>query len=557
MKSLARKSALKLNIIIGFFLLANGLAIAQDSLFYRIEAVAGMDRTNLEIDVRFRMDEEDSIKVGLIAGNYGTPNLYKYVIQFVGKNETIVRPTDAADERLIFPNQQGEVNIHYVISIDPSAVEGAAFAPIISQDYFDIAGCQWLLHIGDDTKEYVYSIELNAPEDWYVHSSLGEHPNQITVKASFNDLIESRIGGGGEVHKFDIQNKPVSVIIKGDFDIPDDQLFSAVEQIVTLQRKWFNDYDQPFFHVVINARNGVVAGTAIPNEFVCFVGNSVSATRFNEIVAHEMFHYWLPGKIDIDTSDGDIGAKHEWFTEGFTTYFARKILLDAGLITTGEFAEFFNTDILKIKDNPYQNISYLEMEREVRAGDFYSDLKNLAYQRGALIAFNWDLRLTSDQSGLNDYMRALYNVAMNHDGLLSEDQFLDFSNDYGIEAKRDFKKYIINGESIKFEDNIADLLGDGYEFVESSVLSFDPGFDLIATKKNMVMTGVKEGENAYEAGLRNGMEYVRMKDFYRYNGWSKSRPMKVKALVNGIEKEFEFVPYGKPVLINQIVATND
>ncbi|PKA82029.1 hypothetical protein ATE92_0154 [Ulvibacter sp. MAR_2010_11] len=61
---------------------------------------------------------------------------------------------------MVFPNSDGDISINYIISYNPLELEGYAFAPVIEADYFSIAGCQWMLHIGDDQQKRDFFIQL-------------------------------------------------------------------------------------------------------------------------------------------------------------------------------------------------------------------------------------------------------------------------------------------------------------------------------------------------------------------------------------------------------------
>ncbi|NNF00103.1 MAG: hypothetical protein HKN25_13865 [Pyrinomonadaceae bacterium] len=542
---------MKIVIVVLFsFFSVFGQSDFGNSIEYKITPVKKSDRTDLSISVKLKPNASEPLTVKLLTGCYGTPNLYKYITLFEGEEGTSVAKSEREIERAVTPNENGEISIKYVISFDPGKMENSAFAPKIHQDYFSVAGCQWLLHFGDDGEKRDVSIEIvDAPEDWNLHSSLGKNAKKIKLRASYRDILASRLGGGGDFHTFYVKNRPVSVFVKGNFDIPKTEIFSAVEKIVRLQRDWFGDYDQPFYQVVINERKSVIAGTAIKNQFVCFVRPDVDKNSLNKILAHEMFHNWLPIKMRIIRPEGDRQVRHEWFFEGFTEYFAKKVLFDAGLLSPEEFARLINSDIHSLADNPYKRIAYQDLLELAKARKFTSTHKKLSYFRGVVIALKWETALRRTGKNLSQFTRDLFKLASKKNGEITEEEFLSFAMDRGVDAKADFEKYILEGKPIRLEPND---LGAGFTSVERSVPSFDPGFSLRESRLTKKISGVEKNSIAFNAGLRNGMEFVSARNAGRFsNSWNAEKPLTVVVRENGAEKKLEYFPRGKPIRILQ------
>ena len=525
-----------------------GSILGQANIDYKLKPIPKNDRTDLNVSVQF--DAEKATKIKFPPGCYGTPNLYKYVVQFEGKDGTNVKATEKKTERIVTPNKNGKASLKYTLSFDPKIIENSAFAPKIDSEFFSIAGCQWLLWIGKYEKKHDTSIEIvDAPKDWKFHSSIQQNAKKINLKASYGDLISKRIGGGGDSRTFFIKNKPVSIFIKGKFDIPNEKIFDAAEKIVRVQRDWFGDYEQDFYNVVINERKGVVAGTAIENQFVCFVQPDVDKNRLNMILAHEMFHNWLPIKMRIKREKEDHQVRHEWFFEGFTEYFAKKVLFDSGLLSKEEFADLINKDIHSLADNPYKNITYKELLSLAKARKFTSTHKKLSYYRGVLIALQWEAQLRKSNKNLSNFTRSLYRFIQEKNGAISEKTFFDFAKSYGVEAREDFEKYILNGESIEVDSN---GLGKDFITMEREVPLFETGFSLRESRRQKKIVGVVENGVAYKAGLRNGMEYVRARNSGRFsNSWSSEKPLTVVVKVDGKEKTIDYFPHGEMIKLLQ------
>jgi predicted metalloprotease with PDZ domain len=400
------------------------------------------------------------------------------------------------------------------------------------------------LHIGDDNQERPISVEIvGAPKHWQLYSSIDRNAARFETIDSYKNLALSAIGGG-QSHSFHVQGKPVSVFVHGELDIPNEEIFTAVERIVRLERRWFADYEQPFYHVIVAPRSGVTAGYATPNAFINFVRKDITRGELNLLLAHEMFHYWLPGKIKIEQDEKYLAVRYDWFYEGFTDYFAPRILLEAKLITPANFAEQINKAILNIADNPHRAETYDDFVAAAKAGKFDGNYKKLSYHRGALIALNWDTQLRrAGRRDLSDFIRQLYRLARKNSGKISERAFFDFAAGYGIDAERDLEGYIMRGEAIKVA---SDAQIRSFALRETERPLFNSGFSIEQTRKSGKISGVVEDGAAYRAGLRSEMEFVRAENSNRFsNSWRADKPLVVVVKVNGQERRFEFFPHGK------------
>ncbi len=103
-------------------------------------------------------------------------------------------------------------------------------------------------------------------------------------------------------------------------------------------------------------------------------------------------------------------------------------------------------------------------------------------------------------------MRELIKTAQKKSAVISHkainDAVLRFLKE-GIEDE--IKRHIENGATIKPR---ADVLGSCAEIYTIEIAPFDAGFDLEASYAKRIIMGVREGGNAYRAGMRNGQKLV-------------------------------------------------
>jgi predicted metalloprotease with PDZ domain len=529
----------------GFFCFLQ--SVAGQTLHYRIKPVALADRTNLEISVNYPTAKTEPLSVKLPVDCYGTPKLHRFVTSFAGESETVVKSGKDDGERLVQPNPQREIRLKYTLSFDPSALADYTYSPNVGNGYFHVAGCQWMLQIGDPEEKRPHVIELvEAPKDWKLYSSLGVNPAKFEGVASYEDLTATALGGGREgFSQFIVREKPVSVFVRGKYLISQTEILAAIRKIVTLQRERFNDFSQPFYHVVILPKEDNVAGVRIENMFVSFFKSDVTREQLYVLLSHEMLHNWLTANL-IKPPKGEPGLKYQWFYEGFSDYFARRILFDAQILTPEKFAALINRDVVNIADNPHKSATLQDFTKALENGKFNQAFNKLSYYRGALIALDWDskIRQRNQEKSLGNLIEDVYRLAKN-DGPLSEQAFFELAQkNYGIDAKADFERYILRGEPIPVPP---DALGSAFRLRETSVPAFDVGFLLNESRQAKKITGVKPDGAAYRAGLRDGMEVVRVENDNRFsNAWNPSRPLVVVVKEQNKERRISFFPHGPP-----------
>jgi len=341
----------------------------------------------------------------------------------------------------------------------------------------------------------------------------------------------------------------VRVGIKGDFDLTDETVFDNTERIVCAERRWMHDHEQPFYTVSISPREGIRAGTAVPNAFVALVDPKITERRLNILLAHEMFHDWLLGRARVVGADfdDDVWASkwgYQWVDEGFTEYFARKILHEVGLLTREELVDLTNDDIEDYWKNEHRHIRYADLRRAAEEQRFMSAHQRIGYFRGTLIALDWDTKIqerTDGRKSLSDAIREIIEAALARGGQLPEDEFHRIMSRYGIDSARAFERVILEGEPPPVNPR---AYAPDYVIGETTIHDFAPGFDVIGSWREKTVIGVVPGGHAHEAGLRNGMELVDLDNSRQYD---PDEPMRVTVRVNGAEQTIEFFPKGAPL----------
>src|SRR5262249_44320117 len=137
-------------------------------------------------------------------------------------------------------------------------------------------------------------------------------------------------------------------------------------------------------------------GAALTRSFALwFDASRAFDAGLKSVIAHELVHRWIGGEVRLVDARG---REAIWFSEGFTVHFARRVLLDARLVTPRDILP----DLRRTTDEQSPGEAACAEEREGRSQD--------AYRRGARYAAVLDRalrRASKDRRSLDDLLRDL------------------------------------------------------------------------------------------------------------------------------------------------------
>jgi predicted metalloprotease with PDZ domain len=442
---------------------------------------------------------------------YGTPRLYEFVHDIVVSDGVEMKEGERPTLRVLTHEPGAEITFSYTMAFDPAERPNCAFRPSVGPAHFHFLGPQWLARIeGEDDRIHDFTFRFaDVPEDWQVFASFGVGVGPHHMRASWDDLITTVLGGGDYRHDaFDVHGRPVHTFVYGPFRADDQEVFDSVRKIVTFQRDFFEDYEHDLLVVTLTTRPRLAAGTSVRNAMICYADATRPLSEIQLLLAHEMFHQWLPGQGEIDP--GDFSERFDWFNEGFTEYFARRLLLDQGLTDIDRYVAYFNRDLRELARNPYREMTMDDIrgvhEREEFTGKHY----RLSYLRGALVALDWNARMVEASDGqrsLIDCMRQFMERAQAEGGKLASDRFHQLLDEYGIDSRDDIERWFNRAEPI---EPAAHTFGPAYELKILAVP--DPAFDRETAERRGTLSSVDPDGPAYAAGLRNGMPFLSLVD---------------------------------------------
>lgn len=214
--------------------------------------------------------------------------------------------------------------------------------------------------------------------------------------------------GDVEVGQMTIRDSEVHFAGFGALPVEPGALSKPVGTIIKAQRKFWDDFDVPPYLVGMYGVDDCCwsVGDAVYHGFASILAQQEPRSMRShvvQLVAHEHLHRWIPDKLG---SPRPFRA-YLWFIEGFTEHYARRFKLRTGFLDYETLVQKVNGTI-----ESYWNSTVREAERAKVQKGFRKqpDLTQLPYQRGELMALNWNARIrkaTDGEKSLDDVMRSL------------------------------------------------------------------------------------------------------------------------------------------------------
>lgn len=444
---------------------------------------------------------------------------------------------------------------------DPLAEFGTHYEPVVRDDLLHLIGETGLIY--PEWLEGQGPVEITArwsgfgARGWTVATSFdGERG---TIRRPLHEFRHAMFLAG-RVRVHDRRVGPGAVLrvaIHGEnWGFEDRELVDLVERIVTVEREFMRDLDDPYFLVTVvptggpaTPRSVSLAGTGLTNCFALFlppgmaVGpDSPHRERFLRLLAHEYFHTWNGGHIRTEEPEELV----YWFSEGFTDFYASRLLRRAGLISDAAWLERLNETIRMLWRSPVATEPAETIRREFWTS---RDVQQLSYQRGELVALMLDeeiRRTTGGARGLDDFLHEVLEDARTGERSETGRLLSRVARWTSPEFSETLRRIVVDGG---LPDVPARVSEPGAARVETQAHRYDPGFDVDASLRTRAATGVREGGPAHAAGLREGQEIT---GFSVHRG-DPDRAIELKIREQGEERALRFMPRGSALTIPQYV----
>lgn len=549
------KSALKLIPIAALIISGFGCNPSADegrirSLTYRISYIAD-SKPHLSVRLRFRADPSGKTRI-ILPHEWAWQDNYEKGI----KNFRLLSPAaqlklsdNGIDYEVSRPGGQ-IITIQYEVKPywDGPINHEVYYRPIIKPGYFHFIG-HGVFAYPDWDQSVRRKIRLEwkgIPDDWQTANSFGVNKKEQSLNAFIDELCHSvYLGGDFLLQEADIAGFPVYIALRGDWKFPHDELLVLAKKTVSAVRGFWNDYDFPYFLISMIPIDNINSkgGTGLTNSIALFVSNDLETLdELKFLLAHELFHTWNGRKIQREEPEELI----YWFSEGFTDYYTRLILLRNGLITLEEFISSYNQTLMNYFCSPAINATNQEILNQTHENRF---IERMPYLRGDILAFRWNtmIKKTSNHS-LDDLMFDLFHGAQTSGMKVSMNNLAILMRKHipgGVE--KEMERYLARGETLVPG---ADDLGPGAVLTEVVIDIFDLGFtyDESDNPKKWLVTKVAENSPVWKAGLRMGHTITG-----RSIHWGQTDKPVVLEFIDdqGKKSRIEYLPRGEKKFVPQ------
>lgn len=437
--------------------------------------------------------------------------------------------------------------------------------PIVNENLFRTIGHLALLRPGNIAGETLCTARFEwtgfGDAGWQVVTSwgVGDAPRQVA--ASLDDITGALYEAGHfELLTRDINGYPLTVTVAGDqWAFTPDEFADLCARIVWAERAFFDDFERDFYWISMvptgrtQTGGASIGGTGLKNCFSMsvtpnagFRDEDVGGAELVRILAHEMFHEWNGISMRREEPEELL----YWFSEGFTDFYARRLLFRSGFIDVDAYAASVNKTLELYATNPHR-----DKPNQIVLGAFWrdDDAQKLPYRRGDIVAMVLDASIRQESSGemsLDDVMRALLTAARQGQ-LMSMEYLFDTFDEYADGATVASLRRLVEdgGMPVLPGDTFAPCLA--IEAID--VYRFDVGFDLNTSMADRIVVGVREDGPAYAAGLRDGMPLTG----WGVRGGDTHRECTFKVDLGGRTETISYLPRGEALEASQVIPVAD
>jgi predicted metalloprotease with PDZ domain len=511
----------------------------------------------LDVTVRFRAAAEGTTTFGFASSWAGEDALWTW------QRDVHVDGAERVDdhgkgELAIHARAGAPITVRYrIVSAydhDPSVKDSEQAKPVIRPD--------WFFAIGHSLFAYPKTgpgREAPAVFTWTGATGFGfasdlEHlsgPGRRGIRPGVvEDVLDSVVIGGRDMRlsTVSVDGAPIRIATIGRYDFDLDLFQRQLLQIIAAERGFWRDRGAPFLVAMspVAADPGLLSfsGTGLADSFALWAPRDVPAAPLRWLLAHEYFHTWNPAQLG-GFANGEAAGGY-WFSEGFTDYYARKLLLRDGLFSPADFAASWNdvfaayaTSPLRTADNAKVAAAFWQSE----------DGQKMPYYRGALFAAAMDTQARAAGSSLDAVVKRMRAEAAAHPGVEVDARFVPA---YLAVTGRDpaaAEQRMLAGEPVLLSP---DALGPCVRVETKDVAVFERGWDREATNRANIISGLRHDSPAYAAGLRDGMKLVQFVS--GTPGDSSTAYVLRVSDATGQERTISFLPAGKGRLTRQIAV---
>lgn len=533
--------------------------LANDPVAYRLSPVfQGQALSALEVQIRFREGPSGQTRLAWIRSWGGEERLWRTArdMKIEGGEATPDGPGGWIVRAAPGTPIVATYRIVSAYDHDPTASDSRQAWPVIRPGWFFAVGEALFAEPEDHDK-------APATFQWIGTQGLGfasdlEHlagpGRKATRPGTVDDILESVVIGGKDLRLIEqrADGARLRVALVGHYGFADRAFAHEVFDVLKTERGFWKEPAGPYLvamsPIASEPQRYSVSGAGRSDAFALWVDPSSGQANLRWLLAHEYFHTWNPIQLG-SLPDGPTEPLGYWFSEGFTDYFAWKLMLAGGQFGPADFAARWNETLKNYALSPLK-----AAPNSVVMTNFWvnQDAQKLPYYRGAILAAVLDVQARTRGSSLDAVLREMRRMA----GVNGETRHAPelFARAYeavtGLDPRPLIQRHMIEGEPVALPQA---AFGGCFAVKTLQVAAFDRGWDLDATRAaGMTLAGVKADSPAYAAGLRNGM---RILELISTTPGDATRPYVLKVKAAGeADQVISYLPAGAGTIERQAVT---
>jgi predicted metalloprotease with PDZ domain len=381
-----------------------------------------------------------------------------------------------------------------------------------------------------------HDVRLELPPAWKqsvtaLPAAPGGAPHHY-LAADYDTLVDSPIlAGNPAVYDFTVSGKPIRLANEGEAGVWDGA--RSAQDVATLVgaagRLWgFLPFDAYVFLNVITEAGG---GLEHKNSTVLMTSRWATRTRADYLdwlglVGHELFHAWngkrlRPIALGPFDYENEVYSPDLWIVEGFTDYYGALLLRRAGFFSDAEYLTELSQRIRDLQATPGRLVQPAAQASSDAWIRFYRPDENSPnasvsyYTKGGVIAFLLDAtirRATGGARSLDDLMRLAYSRHSGERGFTSREFRQAASDAAGTDLHAWLAETADGTGDLDYAPALA-WFGLRFRTQNGGEPKAWLGAGTRAADGRLVVTQVRRGTPAFEAGLNVDDEIVAIDDF--------------------------------------------
>lgn len=490
---------------------------ADRSVAYTLEPeMRGDAIVALRVTLSFDGDASGTTTVDWADGWAGERHLAQWSRDIVVEGAARTDPA-AHGGRIVHAAPGAPLTVRYRIvsayDADPTVDNSEEPRPVVRPGWFYAVG-EALFAVPQGRDDAPARFAWHGPAGIAFASDLEHEVGPRGKPKTLDDITESIVVGGRDLHVATGVSGGATVRVAriGRYDF-DAAAFDALAlKVVAVERGFWRETRAGPFLITMSPLVPVAGrlsygGTGRSDAFATWVDPGSSLSGLTWLLAHEYFHSWNPRQLGR-LPDGDEEGRAYWLSEGFTDFYARRLMLRDGLSTPTDFVASWNDALRDYAVSSYRTRSNAEV-----AAAFWRDeqAQKMPYQRGAMLAALWDRRLRLRSGGrttLDTVLLGERDAARPRAELPPlTSGFVAAATARHLDVRADMARYVDRGAALLLP---ADTFGECARVATEDRPVFERGWDADATSTaGNVLTGVDPASAAYAAGLRDGMRIAK------------------------------------------------